>query len=179
MSSYPLQVPEAVTFEQAIALTHALLSQVEAGELSQPEVAALVTELVKAKAGARGFFVTSLTSEVSIVDNPSTLVVQALRSRPEVVVDLLVKNLAMSAVQAVVHRQNQKEEMALGSEQVPSAYSPSNQLAGTSCCVRAIAETIRNYDYRRGRVQSLFGTLGLQYRTTTHNSPGSAAGIIW
>lgn len=118
MSSHPLTVPETVSFEQAITLTQALLSQVEARELSQSDVAALVAELVQTEAGARGFFVTSLTSKRSIVDNPSTLVVEALRSRPEVVAELLVKNLAMSAVQAVVHRQNQKEEMAQGSERV-------------------------------------------------------------
>ncbi len=118
MSSHPLEVPEAVTFEQAIALTQALLSQVEAGELSQSETAALVTGLVKTETGARGFFVTYLTSEGAFADNPSTSVVQALRSRPEVVAELLVKNLGMSAVQAVLHRQNQKEEMALGSERV-------------------------------------------------------------
>lgn len=117
MSSH-LEVPEAVTFEQAIALTEALLFRVEAGELLQPEVATLVTELVKTEAGARGFFVTYLTSKGAIADNPSTSVVQALRSRPEVVAELLVKNLAMSAVQAVLHRQTQKEEMALGSERV-------------------------------------------------------------
>lgn len=60
MSSYSLEVPEPVTFEQAITLTQTLLSQVKAGEISQTDVAALVTELVKTEAGARGFFVTYL-----------------------------------------------------------------------------------------------------------------------
>jgi hypothetical protein len=118
MSSFPLKVPEAVTFEQAIALTQSLLSQAEAGELSQPEIATVIAELVKTENGARGFFVTSLTSETSVVDNPSTHVVQALQTSPEVVAELLVKNLAMSAAQAVFHRRNQNQEMAQGSEQV-------------------------------------------------------------
>lgn len=43
---------------------------------------------------------------------------QALQTSPEVVAELLVKNLAMSAAQAVFHRRNQNQEMAQGSEQV-------------------------------------------------------------
>jgi hypothetical protein len=115
--SIPLQVPETVTFEQAIALTESLLSQAQAGD-KEPEIAAVIAQLVKTESGARGFFVTYLTSDMSVADNPSTEVVQALRSSPEVVAELLVKNLAMSASQTVFHRRNQKEEMALGSERV-------------------------------------------------------------
>lgn len=118
MPSSPLIIPETVTFEQAIALTQSLLSQAEAGEISEPEIAALIAELVKTENGARGFFVTYLTAEVPIVDNPSTSVVEALRSSPEGVAELLVKNLAMSAAQALFHRRHQKEEMAQSSERV-------------------------------------------------------------
>lgn len=44
--------------------------------------------------------------------------IQALQSSPEIVGELLVKNLAMSSATAVAHRRNQDEEMAQGSEQV-------------------------------------------------------------
>lgn len=113
MSNFPLEVP--VTFEQAIAQTQSLLSQVETGE--SPEAAA-IAELVKTETGARGFFATYLTANSAIADNPSTSVVQALQSNPDVVADLLVKNLAMSAAQALFHRRNHKEDMAEASEQV-------------------------------------------------------------
>lgn len=126
MNSFPLEVPEAVTFEQAIALAQSLLSQAEAGG-SQPKIAAaiakrcpqsVIAELVKTENGARGFFVTYLPSEVSIADNPPPAVVQALGTSPDVVADLLAKNLAMSTAQAVFHSRNQKEDLALGSERV-------------------------------------------------------------
>jgi hypothetical protein len=117
MVNLPLKVPETVTFEQAIALTQSLLSLVEAGELKELEIAAVISELVKTENGARGFFVTYLTSESSLADNPPTAVVQALRTSPEVV-ELLVKNLAMSAAQAVFHRRSHKEDMAQDSERV-------------------------------------------------------------
>lgn len=111
-----LKVPETVTFEQAIAITQSLLSQVEAG-IQEPEIAAVISKLVETENGARGFFVTYLTSESSLADNPSPAIVQALQTSPEVVA-LLVKNLAMSAAQVVFHRRNQNEEMAQASERV-------------------------------------------------------------
>ena len=112
-----LKVPETVTFEQAIALTQSLLSQVEAG-VQEPEIAAVISDLVKTENGSRGFFVTYLTSESSLADNPSPAIVQALQTSPEVVAELLVKNLAMSAAQVLFHRRNQNEEMAQASERV-------------------------------------------------------------
>ncbi len=117
MINLPIKVPETVTFEQAIALTQSLLYLVEAGELKELEIAAVISELVKTENGARGFFVTYLTSESSLADNPPAAVVQALRTSPEVA-ELLVKNLAMSAAQAVYHRRNHKEDMAQDSERV-------------------------------------------------------------
>lgn len=109
----PLKVPE-VTFEQAIALTQSLLSS---PEVDTPEVAAVITDLVKTESGARGFFATYLTSS-PLADAPSTAVIQALQSNPEVVADLLAKNLAMSAAQAVFHYRHHKPEMAQASERV-------------------------------------------------------------
>lgn len=118
MSQSFLEVPAAVTFEQAIALTQSLLSQVEAGSLSEADIAAVISALVKTENGARGFFVTYLTATSSVADSPSAAVVEALRSSPEIVAELLVKNLAMSTAQAIFHRRQQKEDMAKGSEQV-------------------------------------------------------------
>ncbi len=113
-----IKIPETVTFQQAIALAQSLLSQAETSEISHSEMADAIAQLVKTENGARGFFVTYLTSDVSIADNPSTSIIQALQSSPEVVAELLVKNLAMSASQALYHRRNHKEDMAADSERV-------------------------------------------------------------
>lgn len=118
MSHSSLEVPAAVTFEQAIALTESLLSQIEAGSLSETDITAVISALVQTENGARGFFVTYLTSTSSAVDSPSDAVVEALRSSPEIVAELLVKNLAMSTAQAIFHRRQQKEDMAKGSDRV-------------------------------------------------------------
>jgi hypothetical protein len=113
-------VSSDITFQQAIALTQSLLSRIEAAELSPAEIEAAIAELVKSENGARGFFVTYLTSEGTLADNPSPEVVRALQASPEIVAELLVKNLAMSAAMAVTHRRNENEQMAQGSDRVRS-----------------------------------------------------------
>lgn len=144
MPNSSLKVPEKVSFEQAIELTQSLISQIEAGELSEEEVTVYLTDLVKSDFGSRGFFVSYLTSDSSLPDDPSPAVIQALRTNSEIVADLLVKNLAMSAASAVAHRRNHNPEMVASSErvtrrtanliellQVPAIYQHSQNLLET------------------------------------------------
>jgi hypothetical protein len=107
---------EAVTFEQAIALTQDLLEKLP--DLSEPDIQASITNLVGTENGARGFFVTYLTDDRPFADQPSSAVLQALQTSPEIVSELLVKNLAMSASMAIAHRRNGQEDMAQGSDRV-------------------------------------------------------------
>ena len=118
MSNSHLKVPEKVSFEQAIELTQALISKIEAGELPESEITVYLTDLVKSDFGSRGFFVSYLTSDSSLPDHPSPAVIQALRTNSKIVADLLVKNLAMSAASAVAHRRNHDQEMVASSERV-------------------------------------------------------------
>jgi hypothetical protein len=113
-----LQVPESVTFEDAIALTQSFLNNLSAEELDEQEIQTVVTSLVKTENGARGFFVTYLTDDRTLADNPSTGIIEALKSSPEIVDELLVKNLAMSSAMAIAHRRNNDEEAAKGSDSV-------------------------------------------------------------
>ncbi len=117
-SESALVVPDDVTFEQAIALTQSLLAAMEQGKLSESELSTLVTSLVSSENGARGFFVTYLTDDRPFADQPTEAIVQALRSSPEIVSELLVKNLAMSTAMAITHRRSQNEVMAQGSDRV-------------------------------------------------------------
>ncbi|MEQ8537001.1 MAG: hypothetical protein RIB93_06010 [Coleofasciculus sp. D1-CHI-01] len=113
-----MDIPEDVTFDDAIALTQSLMTQLSSGELSQVDAAGAIAQLVKTTNGARGFFVTYLTADDSLADTPSPEVIQALQSSPDTVAELLVKNLAMSAAMAITHRRNQNEAMAQGSDRV-------------------------------------------------------------
>lgn len=113
-------VPAPVSFQQAIALTQALASRMEQGTVSDAEITQTIADLVQTIDGARGFFVGYLSGDSAVADQPTAPVVQALRTSPQVVADLLVKNLAMSTATAMTHRRNQNSDMAAGSDRVQS-----------------------------------------------------------
>ena len=66
-----LSVSENITFEEAIALTQEIISEIETGQLSETKIESLIGDLVKSKNGARGFFVSYLTDSRALADNPS------------------------------------------------------------------------------------------------------------
>lgn len=113
-------VGEDITFQGAIAHTQALLVEIEGGELSETEMEAAIAALIKSVDGARGFFVTYLTDDRPFADEPSAGVIRALESSPQIVTELLVKNLAMSSAMAITHRKRDDEIQAQGSDRVRS-----------------------------------------------------------
>ena len=106
----------SITFENAIQQTQDLLSQIEF--LDAKTITQKFTELVSTENGARGFFVTYLTSDLSHTEYPSLEVITALKTSPIFVNELLVKNLAMSTAMVIYHRSQGDEENAQGSEKV-------------------------------------------------------------
>lgn len=111
-------VPDEVTFEQAIALTQTFLDEVAQGNLPEAVISQTTAALVSNQNGARGFFVTYLTGDSPLADQPSEAVLTGLRSQPELVADLLVKNLAMSTAMIMTHTCNQNPDLAIGSTRV-------------------------------------------------------------
>jgi hypothetical protein len=105
-----------ITFENAIQQTQDLLSQIEF--LDANVITEKLTDLVSTENGARGFFVTYLTSDLSYTEYPSLEVITALKTSPILVNELLVKNLAMSTAMVIYHRSQGDEENARGSEKV-------------------------------------------------------------
>jgi hypothetical protein len=105
-----------ITFENAIQQTQDLLSQIEFLDIDT--ITQKLTELVSTENGARGFFVTYLTSDLPYTEHPSLEVITALKTSPILVNELLVKNLAMSTAMVIYHRKQGDEENARGSERV-------------------------------------------------------------
>jgi len=105
-----------INFENAIQQTQDLLSQIEF--LDANKITKKFTELVSTENGARGFFVTYLTSDLSYTEYPSLEVITALKTSPILVNELLVKNLAMSTAMVIYHRSQGDEANAQGSEKV-------------------------------------------------------------
>lgn len=111
-------VPEAISFEQAIDLTQSLLAEMEQGQVSEIELESIIAALVQTENGARGFFVSYLSDDRAVFDHPTSGIVQALKSSPEIVAELLTKNLAMSTAMILTHTQNQRPDLVSGSERV-------------------------------------------------------------
>ena len=106
----------SISFENAIQQTQDLLTQIEF--LDANTITQKLTELVSTENGARGFFVTYLTSDLSYTEYPSLEVITALKTSPIFVNELLVKNLAMSTAMVIYHRSQGDKENAQGSEKV-------------------------------------------------------------
>jgi hypothetical protein len=106
-------VPPNITFEQAMALTQDLL-------VSNPSDALLesaITALLQTQNGARGFFVVFLTGDSALADVPTPPLLRALRSNPDAIADLMVKNIAMPTAVALTHQRNRNDELAVSSNQ--------------------------------------------------------------
>ncbi len=93
------------TFKQAMDATMIWCKSWENDEISDEVIADRIGELIKTVDGARGFFVVSLSIDCPLMDRfPDALIFQ-LRNSREIVVDLVVKNLAMSSAMVITHRE--------------------------------------------------------------------------
>jgi hypothetical protein len=116
MSTLP--VSPNLKFDEAISLTQTFLTKLKKNELTSAEIITFVSELVQTANGARGFFVTYLTAQDPLCDEPQPEIVAALQAHPEVVADLLVKNIAMSTAQQIYHHRRSDNEMMASSATV-------------------------------------------------------------
>ena len=89
------------TFQQAMEITAAWLQQWDNEGISDEVLADRIGEMVASRDGARGFFVVSLAGESVLMDRLPDAVVGQLRGAGAGVVDLSVRNLAMSTAMAV------------------------------------------------------------------------------
>lgn len=105
-------------FGEAMAMTSSLLDLWSREELSDEVLADRIGALVATRDGARGFFVVAMAGESPLMDRLSPALVQQLRRAGEGVIDLTVRNLAMSSAMAVEHRRNGDRAHLAGSERV-------------------------------------------------------------
>lgn len=135
-----MEVSQSLTFEEAIAATQSLIERMAANNLDETEIQSSIASLVKTRNGARGFFVTYLTDDRTLADNPSAAVINALTTSPEIVGELLVTNIAMSAAMAITHRRNNDEPMAQKSATVTKRSQILTQLTNLDPVPEKIAK---------------------------------------
>ena len=105
------------TFKEAMQASMLWCKSWENGEISDEVISDRIGELIKTVEGARGFFVVSLSIDCPLMDRfPDALIFQ-LRSSGEIIVDLTVKNLAMSSAMIITHRKN-KDPQEIQSERI-------------------------------------------------------------
>lgn len=139
--SIDLIADKNISFEEAIALTHKFIEQIN--QLSEKEKSVIISSLVASENGARGFFVTYLTSDNPIANQPSEGIISGLKTSPEIVSELLVKNVAMSTAMRITHTRNNDPEMAESSLQVTQrSLNLINQLSLTE--IQAKIEQLKN-----------------------------------
>jgi hypothetical protein len=109
-----------LSFQEAIAQSTEWIRRWDQEELSDDVLADAVGELVRQRDGARGFFVASLTSDSPLMDRLPDPLTYQLRLAGEEVVDLTVRNLAMSTAMGVHHKRNQDQALLDGSLRVRS-----------------------------------------------------------
>jgi hypothetical protein len=110
------QIPADVSFPEAIGLAQNILALPDDADdaIRAPAIAALL----QTENGARGWFVSFLSGDATLADAPTAGTLQALRSTPAIVADLMTKNLAMSTAMELTHKANGDLEQAAGSAQV-------------------------------------------------------------
>ena len=105
------------TFKEAMHASIIWCRSWENDEISDEVISDRIGELIKTVEGARGFFAVSLSLDCPLMDRfPDPLIFQ-LRSAGEIVVDLTVKNLAMSSAMIITHRIN-KDPQGFQSERI-------------------------------------------------------------
>ncbi|WP_413683811.1 hypothetical protein [Prochlorococcus sp. MIT 1011] len=98
------------TFKEAMQASMIWCKSWENDEISDEVISDRIGELIKSFEGARGFFVVSLSIDCPLMDRlPDALIFQ-LRSAGEKVIDLTVKNLAMSSAMIIAHRKNKNPQ---------------------------------------------------------------------
>ena len=107
-------------FQQAIEFSAIWLEAWESGELSDEVISDRIAELIKTHNGARGFFAISLSADSPLLDRLPDVLVMQLRAAGEEIIDLTVKNLAMSSAMALVHKRNSDDKLQNKSERVTS-----------------------------------------------------------
>jgi len=108
----------SISFEQAVHESAQLLGEIESERMDDATVTDSVAGLVETSSGARGFFVTYLTDQARAGDDHRDAVVAGLKKSPQIVNDLVAKNLVMSTAMALTHMRNDADELLAGSQRV-------------------------------------------------------------
>ncbi|HAC63264.1 MAG TPA: hypothetical protein DCF68_06905 [Cyanothece sp. UBA12306] len=154
------QVPDNLSNEQGIELAYSLLEQMENGQLNDEEIEKRITDLAQSRTGARNFLGAYLTSKSNLPDFPSIVVLNALKSSPEIVSELMVKNLVMPTAMAITHRRNNNEENAQGSDKVCERSAKLIQALNLDLIREELQKLLKSITTKGGEYQAFLSKWG-------------------
>ena len=111
-------ISKVPSFEQAINASMLWCKAWDEGEISDEVLADRVAELLASRNGARGFFVVSLSSDSPLLDRLSDPLAIKLRAAGSSIIDLTVRNLAMSTAMALDHGRKANITQQIASERI-------------------------------------------------------------
>ncbi|MEM7757226.1 MAG: hypothetical protein AAF298_03730 [Cyanobacteria bacterium P01_A01_bin.40] len=154
--------PEANSspFTHAISATKFLIKKINAGELTEDEIKQAVSSSLNTKSGARGFFATYLTSDLSLADNPSQGIIDGLNISINISSKLLVKNLAMSLAMVVHHTRSNNLSNAENSKRVFRRTSDLIQKVNPSLIQQELEKLRNTIDRGDGEYQAFLERWG-------------------
>ena len=101
------------SFTQAINISAKWCKELEEDLLSEEVFADRISELIKTKNGARGFFAYTLSdTKCTLLDKLPSSLIFILRERGEHIVEITIKNLFMSSAQILNHKKDRNFEYA-------------------------------------------------------------------
>ncbi len=107
------------SFTQAINISAKWCKELEEDLLSEEVFADRISELIKTKNGARGFFAYTLSdTKCTLLDKLPSSLIFILRERGEHIVEITIKNLFMSSAQIFNHQKDKNFEYAQKSNDI-------------------------------------------------------------
>ncbi|MBX9688148.1 MAG: hypothetical protein K2X27_15680 [Candidatus Obscuribacterales bacterium] len=102
-----------MSFEEALRVSEELLQQLEENSDCN-EARGLLQSMLGDMAGCRGFFVTYLTGDSPLADEPPGFFIEFMKASPHAA-ELLAKNLVMSTCMKLSHERKAELQLAEGS----------------------------------------------------------------
>ena len=135
------------SFTQAINISAKWCKEWGEELLSEEVLADRIAELIKTKNGLRGFFAYALSDkDCLLLDKLPYSLIFKLNESGDSVVNIVVKNLIMSAAQIIIHQRENNHEYEITSENISDRCKAILRLLKTNSVAKSVNQALRDLD---------------------------------
>ena len=146
MEKKTINLKEA-SFTQAINISAQWCKEWGEDLLSQEVLADRIAELIKTRNGLRGFFAYALSDkDCFLLDKLPFSLIFKLNDGGDAIVEIVVKNLIMSAAQIIFHRRANNHEYEISSENISNRCKCILRLLETKLVTKTVNKVLKNLD---------------------------------